>query len=190
MPDVAEIDRIAALSDPVLRNLQITQCYFELSAALLERTGSNANWCTFATWASRQAADDPPGGPGTRARNFPDDLARSSPGYREVARLLKRLKAEASLEAIYKTIWQSLNISKAIARSSEAVAVGNRKVFAEIGRVLSLQTQCLGDLGRTRSTGRFATMRPANLHGQATCARRLPISTQPSSSPRRNGAPS
>ena len=33
-PTVTEVDRIAALSDPIVRNLQITQCYFELSAAL------------------------------------------------------------------------------------------------------------------------------------------------------------
>lgn len=147
MPDITEIDRIAALSDPVLRNLQITQCYFELSVALLERTGSNANWCTFATWASRQA--------GQSIRQ--EDLARAlenflmaSPGpalaAREVAQTLKRLKAGTSREAITKTIWQSLNISKAIARSSAAVGEGNRKVFAEIGREFArFQAECLHD---------------------------------------------
>src|SRR3990172_5182182 len=55
IPTVAEVDRIASLADPVIRNLQITQCYHELSAALAERTGLSANWCTFAAWASRQA---------------------------------------------------------------------------------------------------------------------------------------
>jgi hypothetical protein len=147
VPDIAEIDRITALSDPVSRNLQITQCYFELSAALLERSGPNANWCTFATWASRQA--------GQSIRQ--EDLARaletylkSSPGPAlaagQVAHLLQRWNAEASLEAITRAIWGSLNISKAIARSSEAVGEGNRKVFAEIGREFArFQEQCLGD---------------------------------------------
>jgi hypothetical protein len=38
-----------------VRNLQITQCYCELSRAFAERTGGGpANWCTFATWASMQ----------------------------------------------------------------------------------------------------------------------------------------
>ena len=56
MPTVADVDRIAALADPVLRNLQITQCYCELSRAFAARTGgAPANWCTFATWASKQA---------------------------------------------------------------------------------------------------------------------------------------
>ena len=35
----AEIDRIASLAEPVLRNLQITQCYAELSAAFAKRMG-------------------------------------------------------------------------------------------------------------------------------------------------------
>src|SRR5688500_8385633 len=55
VPPVEEIDRIAALPYPVNRNLQITTCYCELSAAFAVRTGIVANWCTFATWASKQA---------------------------------------------------------------------------------------------------------------------------------------
>jgi len=54
-PNVEEIDRIARVSDPTLRNLQITQCYYELSQCVAERNGFCANWCTFATWASCQA---------------------------------------------------------------------------------------------------------------------------------------
>ena len=54
-PTVAEVERIAALPDPVIRNLQITQCYQALSVAMAQRTGLRANWCTFATWASKQA---------------------------------------------------------------------------------------------------------------------------------------
>ena len=39
---VADVERIAALSDPVVRNLQITQCYCELSRAFAARTGGGA----------------------------------------------------------------------------------------------------------------------------------------------------
>ena len=53
-PAPTEVDRIAALTDPVLRNLLITQSYHELSRVLADRLGG-ANWCTFATWASKQA---------------------------------------------------------------------------------------------------------------------------------------
>ncbi|MCB0230841.1 MAG: hypothetical protein KDH90_17285, partial [Anaerolineae bacterium] len=54
-PTVADVQRIAALDDPVVRNLQITQCYYELSQAMAQLTGPGANWCTVATWASNQA---------------------------------------------------------------------------------------------------------------------------------------
>ncbi|NTV38165.1 MAG: hypothetical protein HGA82_03155 [Anaerolineales bacterium] len=54
-PSLDEIERISALTDPVVRNLQITQAYYELSQAVQARTGGSANWCTFATWASKQA---------------------------------------------------------------------------------------------------------------------------------------
>ena len=54
-PAIAEIERILAVSDLALRNLFITQGYHELSGALSRMLGSSANWCTFATWASKQA---------------------------------------------------------------------------------------------------------------------------------------
>ena len=55
IPTITEVERIAALTDPVQRNLQITQCYHELAVVLAERSGGGANWCCFATWASKQA---------------------------------------------------------------------------------------------------------------------------------------
>jgi hypothetical protein len=54
-PSLAEIDAIDACPHPVLRNLRITQAYHELSTATARKIGSAANWCTFATWASKQA---------------------------------------------------------------------------------------------------------------------------------------
>ena len=147
LPTTSEVDGIAALSDPVVRNLQITQCYYELSAVLLERTGLNANWCTFATWASKQA--------GQSIRK--EDLARSlekflnaSPAAalaaERVALLLQRLGSKRSLEEIYTTIWGSLNISKAVEHSSRAVGEGNKKVFEEIAREFArFYAACLND---------------------------------------------
>jgi hypothetical protein len=55
VPSVEDVRRIVAVSSPVIRNLEITNCYAQLSAAMAQRTGPCANWCTFATWASRQA---------------------------------------------------------------------------------------------------------------------------------------
>ena len=44
-----------ASSSPVLRNLEITHAYSLLAAEVAARGGQGANWCMFATWASRQA---------------------------------------------------------------------------------------------------------------------------------------
>ncbi len=54
-PDTAEVKAIVAVEDAVIRNLRITECYAQLSAAMRAQVGEGANWCTFATWASRQA---------------------------------------------------------------------------------------------------------------------------------------
>ncbi|NUM65152.1 hypothetical protein HUU39_07710, partial [candidate division KSB1 bacterium] len=54
-PSLAEVERIVAIGNRVIRNLEITECYANLSQAMRDRTGAAANWCTFATWASRQA---------------------------------------------------------------------------------------------------------------------------------------
>jgi hypothetical protein len=41
IPTIADVEQICAQEDPVIRNLQITQCYHDL--ALAERSGWNAN---------------------------------------------------------------------------------------------------------------------------------------------------
>jgi hypothetical protein len=146
-PTVADVERIAALTDPVVRNLQITQCYCELSRALAARTdGGPANWCTFATWASKQA------GQTIRkedlARTFERLFAQSpqgtSAGSAAVASI-GGLSAERGSKAIRDALWEALEPTSAFDRASDAVGRGNRKVFAEIGRefarLLALPTQ-------------------------------------------------
>ena len=54
-PSPDDIQRIVAIANPVVRNLEITYCYSRLAAACAARIGEGANWCTYATWASRQA---------------------------------------------------------------------------------------------------------------------------------------
>ena len=49
VPIPADIERIAQISHPAVRNLQITACYQDLSLALAARTGKTTNWYTFAT---------------------------------------------------------------------------------------------------------------------------------------------
>ena len=52
---VEEVRAICRIENSLIRNLRITECYHRLSTAIAQRVGPGANWCTFATWASRQA---------------------------------------------------------------------------------------------------------------------------------------
>src|SRR6478609_6514640 len=53
---LADIERVAQLEQPVIRNLWITQHYHSLMGLLSDVLGAgNANWSTFATWASKTA---------------------------------------------------------------------------------------------------------------------------------------
>jgi len=150
-PSVADVERISGLTDPTLRNLQITQCYHELSAVMAARTGLRANWCTFATWASKQA--------GQTIRK--EDLTRTlehalgdSPlitaAVERVAAAAKRIGAAGDIgtikAAIWAAIWKAIGPGAVIQRTSDAVARGNLKVFEEIGREFArFLAACLQD---------------------------------------------
>lgn len=133
-PSVAETGRIAALPNPVLRNLLITQSYFELSAAIAGRTGSCANWCSFATWASKQAGQTIRGEDLARAL---EQVLAGTPGVAEaISDLVKTVRlqnARHSADAIRQLVWEAIDPKAAMTRAGEAVARGNQKVFAEIG---------------------------------------------------------
>ena len=161
-PSVADVERITALADPVVRNLQITQCYHELSLALGTRTGNHANWCTFAVWASKQA--------GQTIRK--EDLARaleqlwdtssevsvvtpSPPSLRHPvatsvstarSRRSRRAAARSAIAALShggplhdradyrRRIRDVVMATSSFERASKATSRGNWKVFAEIAR--------------------------------------------------------
>jgi hypothetical protein len=146
LPSVTDVDAIASLAHPVIRNLRITQCYFEISTAFMIRTGPVTNWCTFATWASRQA--------GQTIRR--EDLARTlelmlkkEPEIEQAARIIallaKNMGARQTMEQIRQSVVGIL-VTAAVERSSEAVSRGNKKVFEEIAREFArfMQT-CLED---------------------------------------------
>src|SRR5215213_5951693 len=88
-PTAADVRRVAAIANPVVRNLEITECYSRLAATFAARTGEGANWCTYATWASRQA------GRTIRGEDLLDDLQRrlavSRPLLHPVESLWRRL---------------------------------------------------------------------------------------------------
>src|SRR5687768_14584966 len=132
---VADVARIAGMDNPVIRNLEITECYADLSAAMRARTGGAADWCTFATWASRQA------GSTIRGEDLLDRLKRRL-GSRawllapiaSFKRMLLRkglFQPDTRLGRIVAAIHSPFD---AFERASAEVALGNLKVFAEIGR--------------------------------------------------------
>jgi hypothetical protein len=138
LPSLDEVDAISALGDPVLRNVRITLAYHELCAALAALTGAAANWCTFATWASKQA------GQTIRredlVRKVEDELGDSEALRSAVSRIgdfLQSVGRSADRSRIVAAIREVFSPAEAIERSSEAVARGNKKVFDEIGREFS-----------------------------------------------------
>jgi hypothetical protein len=145
-PTTADVDRIAALPDPVMRNLQITQCYHELSTAMRERV-SGANWCTFATWASKQA------GQTIRKEDFErllENALRAEPvraqAAPDVAASAQALGSPQSPAEVQETVWDVINPLAAVDRASAAVGRGNKKVFEEIGREFArFYATCLND---------------------------------------------
>lgn len=135
IPTVTEVEQIAALADPAIRNLQITQSYHELALAMQARTGTGANWCTFATWASKQA------GQPIRKEDFAQmlDMAiRSAPfsaqATTDLVASAQTLGSNRPPEEIQESVEDVLSPLAALDRASDAVARGNRKVYEEIGR--------------------------------------------------------
>lgn len=167
-PSIQSVDTIATHPNPVLRNLQITQCYYELSQAMTRRTGACANWCTFATWASKQA------GQTIRKEDLQVQLEQlllstDNRGGREaqeprgqLRQILKYSADEAvgrvadvsrrPVQEVQQLLWKALNPKVILERASEAVARGNQKVFAEIGREFArFGESCAQDLSYNES---------------------------------------
>ena len=139
-PSVTDIDATASMAEPILRNLRITAAYAQLSGAFARWLPGGANWCTFATWASRQA--------GTTIRK--EDLARVV-----AARVRMRLERRPVLRRAHRLFGVPVERLSALVgevsqglpgidRASDLVAVGNRKVFEEIGREFA---RFLGETG-------------------------------------------
>ncbi|MEU4445491.1 hypothetical protein AB0K14_26700 [Actinosynnema sp. NPDC050801] len=158
-PTVADVDRIAAHADPVVRNLMITHCYHELSRAVADRTGGSANWCTFAVWASKQVGqtirqEDP-----TRLL---ERMVESSPETATAVDLLVRALRRAvpgqALDHVERSVRRAVVATARLDVAADASARGNLKVFAEIAREFA---RFLAEPADDRRIERFcATLRP------------------------------
>jgi hypothetical protein len=133
-PTPDDVRRIVAIENPVIRNLEITYTYSRLAAAFAERIGEGANWCTYATWASRQA------GRTVRGEDFVEYLELKLGKGRWLLHPLATLGRRLVRRGLFQPETRLGRLTAALhtpfdafERASDAVARGNRKVFEEIG---------------------------------------------------------
>ena len=132
-PSVEEVDQVAAIVDPVLRNLRITQHYHLLAVGLAVWAPGGANWCTFAVWASRQAGQTIRG---EDVLAILEQRIRIDGGLASgINRLWRRVFVRAIEDSASKSsLFLRIMMRGPLSRASDAVARGNRKVYAEIAR--------------------------------------------------------
>jgi hypothetical protein len=144
---VDEVQRIVAIANPVIRNLEITHCYSRLAAELNARGGDGANWCTFATWASRQA------GRTIRGEDFLDHVGNRLAQRRwllhPIGTLWRRLLRRGLFQPGTRMGRLTAELHTpfdAFEHASAAAARGNLRVFEEIGLEFSRYLdECLTD---------------------------------------------
>lgn len=133
---VDQVKRIVALeSQPVLRNLLITQCYHDLSSELARVLGSaNVNWCSYATWASKTAGrfirnEEVPG----LFRKLLDDSYGFRKSAAEVSTSLAQVHPETALDEL-----SPLRLAERVVGDvSRQITAGNLKVFSELAPVFA-----------------------------------------------------
>ena len=136
---IEKVDYIIALDEnPVLRNLLITQCYADLAHGMAGVLGQdNANWCNFATWASKTA------GRFIRQDEIPDvfrDILGNSKSLRarlsvrvdDLGNVIKRRKSQQD-----KVIGVLGLVDRIALDVSAQIAGGNLRVFSELAPVFA-----------------------------------------------------
>jgi len=153
-PAVEDVARVSRITDPLIRNLEVTQGYYELSCAFGAQSNGWTNWCALATWASKQA------GQSIRAQDAEAVLKD---------RLSVPAKWTAPLESLNRwllrkgtfnphTRWGRIvravpGVLDVFERTSEAVSRGNIKVYDEIGREFARFLALSGSTVTTAAAG-------------------------------------
>ncbi len=166
VPSPAEVDQIAGHAEPTFRNLRITQGYHDLATAMARHLPGEANWCAFATWASRQA------GRTIRREDLKHlleaVLARSPLVTEVMPHIVEQLRPFGSSidrSRAFRMILREIDLQRAVDRTSDAVARGNAKVFGEIARFFAAYLAVLeGDRASLTSgmTAFFGEFRPGD----------------------------
>ena len=143
---IADIDHIVGLDEqPVLRNLLITQCYADLAQGLGDKLGhSNANWCNFATWASKTAGNF------IRAEEVPEFFRDALQEQHRFLARVEVLTARLSdlLGRPFLTLERVMDLPTAVVdQVTEQIVAGNLKVFSELGPIFSSLIHAFDDDG-------------------------------------------
>ena len=156
--DPAELLQVAALEDPVLRNYMITQRYHDLSCELARKiSGPDANWCTFATWASKTAGES------IREQEVPPvvlDILRAEQPLDHLLDALRKVVAN-DVRVNVPDVFDIARSTLAAVRSQ--VADGNRKVYAELAPLFAELIACFdaqGVLDEAALSRLLASLRP------------------------------
>ena len=152
---LAEVTRIAALDDPVFRNLWITTAYHDLGQGMARLLGRrDISWSTFATWASKTA------GLSIRkevlAQLVDATLSRSAVAERVTARI--SLDAHPGLSHLDIAAGVSGAVDDAVAAVSRHIAEGNLKVFQELGPLFARTVAAFRDGPATDAARRDALL--------------------------------
>ncbi|GHG70173.1 hypothetical protein [Comamonas sp. JC664] len=130
-PTAAQVRDIAAMQDPVARNYAITQGYSDLSNAMGQLLGTeNANWSTFATWASKQA------GVSIRGEDMPKfftDALKQADNVMGPLSKVDDLLRKLGLPALPLGDIAAAG-NQALQNVSQSIADGNKVVFEEVGQ--------------------------------------------------------
>lgn len=132
--DADGVRAVVAIPDPVLRNLWITQSYFDLDQRLRRAVGGeDLTWCGFAVWASGTA------GMSIRGEELPgivrDILGEHDDDVAAVDQRMKPLRALGAAERL--SVEALLDAAReAVAEVSRHIAHGNTLVYAELAPLL------------------------------------------------------
>ncbi|AKQ68503.1 hypothetical protein A176_005415 [Myxococcus hansupus] len=133
-PSTEDVRAICAMQDLVVRNHAVTQSYSDLSNAVGHLLGvENANWSTFATWASKQA------GVSIRGEDMPRFFTDVLKGLDSVMGPLSKvddLLRKLGVPALPLGDIGSAG-NDALKHVSLAISEGNKLVFEEVGQALS-----------------------------------------------------
>ena len=166
------VQDIAAMTDPVQRNLWITQRYHEFAVQLRDAgAGEDATWCAFAVWASKTA------GATIRGEVLPARTKQLLADNDAVQSVLQRFN-----HGVTGWAWKHLThdhlaevVEGVTGDVSKQIADGNVLVFAELAPLFTSIHRCPPLVEHPE--------RPGGGHGAGPAARSHPTRTEPPSSP-------